>query len=115
MDKISVEVGDKSFEAILADSFFRKFWGLSLKTSGKMLFVFKLQSRPAIDMMLVQEPLHLYFLDEGKNVVDVTLAKPWTLDPRTWKIYRPAQEAKFLLESFEDLGLEEGDQVDFDL
>ena len=82
MGKISVEIGEESFEATLADSFLRKFWGLSLKTSGKMLFVFNLQSRPAIDMMLVQEPLNLYFLDEEKEVVDVQHAEPWTLDPR---------------------------------
>ena len=115
MEKISVSGGGRVFEAALADSFFSKFWGLSMKTSGKMLFVFKLQSKPTIDMMLVQKPLHLYFLDEKKNIVDVKFAEPWTLNPWTWRLYRPEKDAKFLLESFEDLGLEEGDELEFDL
>ena len=48
-------------------------------------------------------------------MVDVQHAETWTLDPRTWKVYRPSGDVKFLLESFEDLELEKGDLVDFDL
>jgi uncharacterized membrane protein (UPF0127 family) len=104
-----------SVEAELADSLLKKSWGLSRRTEGKMLFVFMKPGRPAIDMMLVSEPLNLYFLDEEKQVVDVCRAEPWTLNPRSWRLYRPKKDSKYLLESFEDLGLEEGDSVDFSL
>lgn len=80
-----------------------------------MLFVFGFEDRPPIDMMLVQRPLHLYFLDNEKKVVEVQYAEPWSLDPRSWKIYRPSTDSSFLLESFEDLELEEGDKINFQL
>jgi uncharacterized membrane protein (UPF0127 family) len=113
--KISVETEEQEFEAELADTLLKKSWGLSMRRKGKMLFVFYSPGRPPIDMMLVQEPLNLYFLDSEGEIVDVQDAVPWGLDPRTWRIYHPSEDAKFLLESFEDLGLEEGDRVEFDL
>lgn len=105
----------KNAEAELADSLLKKSWGLSRRKEGKMLFLFIKPGRPAIDMMLVSEPLNLYFLDSDKKIVDVCSAEPWTLDPRSWRLYRPKQDSKYLLESFEDLGLEEGDTVEFSL
>jgi uncharacterized membrane protein (UPF0127 family) len=115
MREVSIDAPERSFEAEVADSLLKKSWGLSMRKSGKMLFVFGLESRPPIDMMLVQEPLNLYFLDSEKKVQESIEAEPWTLDPRTWKVYRPEEEASYLLESFEELGLEEGDQLDFEL
>jgi uncharacterized membrane protein (UPF0127 family) len=115
MTEISVETGGKKFEAELANTLLKKSWGLSMRKKGKMLFVFSRPGRPPIDMMLVQEPLHLYFLDREKKVVDVKHAEPWTLNPRTWRVYRPSRDAKYLLETFEELDLEKGDQVDFQL
>ena len=112
---LQVEVFDEKYDVELADSILKKSWGLSRRSSGKMLFVFLRSGRPAIDMMLVPEPLHLYFLNKEKEVVDVQYAEPWTFDPRTWGIYRPEQDSKFLMESFEDLGLEEGDRIKFSL
>lgn len=115
MKEITIQAGGKSFEAELADSMLKKSWGLSMRKKGKMLFVFSSPGKPPIDMMLVQKPLNLYFLDSNRKVVHARKAEPWTLDPRTWKIYRPGEEISYLLESFEDLGLEEGDEVEFDL
>lgn len=114
-EKIEVEASGNVFEADLADDILRKSWGLSMRTEGKMLFVFERPGRPPIDMMLVQRPLHLYFLGSDKKVVDVQYAEPWTFDPRTWSIYRPEVDAKYLLESFERLDIEEGEEISFDL
>ena len=113
--EINLESSEKILQAEVADSLLKKSWGLSMRKEGKMLFVFGFEERPPIDMMLVQRPLNLYFIDEEKNVVDVQKAEPWSFDPRTWKIYRSSKASKYLLESFEDLGLEEGDSVDFDV
>jgi uncharacterized membrane protein (UPF0127 family) len=115
MREVSIDAPERSFEAEVADSLLRKSWGLSMRKSGKMLFVFGLESRPPIDMMLVQEPLNLYFLDSEKRIQEKMRAEPWSLDPRTWKVYRPEEEASFLLESFEDLNLEEGDELEFSI
>jgi len=107
--------GSRKITAEIADTLLKKSWGLSRRSEGKMLFVFIKPGRPAIDMMLVLESLNLYFLDSDKQVVDTYLAEPWTLNPRTWRLYRPNKDSKYLLESFEDLDLEEGDSVDFSL
>lgn len=114
-NEINIEVSGKIFKVELAVSLLKKSWGLSMRKNGKMLFNFSSPGRPPIDMMLVQRPLNLYFLDEEKKVVDVQYAEPWTFDPRTWKIYRPSEASKYLLESFEDLELEEGHEIDFQL
>ncbi|WP_414837895.1 DUF192 domain-containing protein [Candidatus Nanosalina sp. VS9-1] len=114
-EEIEIEASREVFEAELADSLLKKSWGLSMRKEGKMLFVFGFEERPPIDMMLVQRPLNLYFLDDEKKVVDVQYAEPWSFDPRTWRIYRPSVDSSFLLESFEDLELEEGDQLRFDV
>lgn len=114
-EAVEVEIGGEVFEAEVADSLLEKSWGLSRRSEGRMLFVFARSRRPAIDMMLVPEALHLYFLDGEKKVVDVQYAEPWTLDPRTWRLYRPEQDSRYLLESFDDLGIEEGDRLEFDL
>lgn len=112
---LRIKIRDQHFNVELADSLLEKSWGLSRRSEGKMLFVFARPRRPAIDMMLVPEPLHLYFLDEEKKVVDIQRAEPWTLNPRTWRLYRPKQDSKYLLESFDDLGIEEGESLEFDL
>lgn len=78
-----------------------------------MLFEFSRSTNAGIDMMLVSRPLHLYFMDSEKKVFDVQFAEPWGFDPRSWRLYSPGRPYRFLLESFEDLGLEEGDVLDF--
>ena len=113
MEKTTVTAGEKKFTAEVADSILRKAWGLSMRTEGKMLFKFRRSSRPRIDMMLVQKPLNLYFLSEEKEVIDVQKADPWTPNPRTWKTYRPSKPAKYLIESFQEIGLKEGEKVSF--
>lgn len=115
VDTVEVQLEGKKFEAELADTLLKRSWGLSRRSQGKMLFVFLRSGRPGIDMMLVPEPLYLYFLDGEKEVVDVQRAEPWNLDPRTWKVYRPEKDSKYLLESFEELDIEKGDELGFDL
>ncbi|NMJ92666.1 hypothetical protein GLT81_00210 [Nanohaloarchaea archaeon] len=115
MTKLNVRFDGGKVEAEVADSLLKKSWGLSRRSEGKMLFVFSGESRPAIDMMLVSQPLHLYFLDADRVVADSYRAEPWGVDPRTWRLYRPCVDSKFLLESFEDLDLREGDKLSFDL
>ncbi|MFB6209335.1 MAG: DUF192 domain-containing protein [Candidatus Nanohaloarchaea archaeon] len=113
-----VEIVDdrgEKFEAELADSFLSRAKGLSFRSSGKMLFAFPGNTRSSIDMMFLSKPLHLYFMDSEKKVIDVKRAEPWSLDPWSWKLYSPEQSYRYLLESFEELDIEEGDALSFDI
>lgn len=100
-------------EVEVAENMISRARGLSLRSEGKMLFKFPRPTRAKIDMMLLSRPLHLYFMDEDKEVIEVQKAEPWSWNPRTWKLYSPGSPYSYLLESFEDLGLQEGDEIDF--
>ena len=105
--KIDIDTGEDVFEAELADSFLKKFVGMRFRRDGKMLFSF-VERKPFIDMFFVPENLQLIFIDGDKKVSEVIDAKPW-------RIYRPSKPAKYLLESFETLDLEKGDEIDFQI
>jgi len=115
MDTIEVKVGGKVFEADLADSFLSRARGLSFSSESKMLFSFSGSTRARIDMMFLSSPLYLYFMTPDKKVIEVQKAEPWSWNPRTWSLYYPGQKYSYLLESFEDLGIEEGDRIEFQI
>lgn len=114
MEKIEIDTGGEKVEAEVADTLLSKSKGLSFRSEGKMLFVFSL-GKPLIDMMFLSKPLFLYFLDGEKRVVDVQRAEPWGWNPKTWRLYRPEKKSKYLLESFENLELEEGETLEFEI
>ncbi|MFB6214188.1 MAG: DUF192 domain-containing protein [Candidatus Nanohaloarchaea archaeon] len=113
--KIELYLKGEVFEAELADNFLSRARGMSFRTEGKMLFRFPRESKPYIDMMFLSVPLQLVFLDAGKEVVEVQRAEPWSFDPRTWKLYRPSQPARYLLESTELLDVEVGESLEFEI
>lgn len=115
MDLIEIDLGDRKIEAEVADSFFSRFKGLSFRSEGKMLFSFSRDTNASIDMMLLSKPLHLYFMNSEKEVIEVQKAEPWSFNPLTWKLYSPGQSYRYLLESFEALDVERGDRLDFSL
>lgn len=108
-----ITVNGEAFEAEVADDFFTRAKGLSFRSEGKMLFKFSRDTTASIDMMLVSRPLHLYFMDSSGEVIDVQEARPWSFDPRAWKVYSPDRPYRFLLESFEELEVSEGDVMEF--
>lgn len=112
---IRIQLEDKTIEAELADRFLSRARGLSFRSEGKMLFAFDRDTRARIDMMLLSKPLHLYFLNSRKEVISAQKAEPWTLKPSSWKLYSPGQPYRYLLESFKDLDIEEGDKIGFEL
>lgn len=113
--EVEIETGDQSFAAELASNVLSRAIGLSFRTKGKMLFAFSRDSKAFIDMMLVSKPLHLYFLNSQKEVIDVQKARPWGIDPWSWKLYRPSSSYRYLLESFEKLDIEEGETLEFEI
>lgn len=113
MDRIEIQAGEEKFEVELADGLLSRAKGLSFRSSGKMLFKFGYDTNASIDMMFLSEPLYLYFLNAEKEVIEVQKAKPWSWNPKTWKLYYPEDSYRYLLESFEPLGVEEGDNLVF--
>lgn len=110
--KAEITFKDKEYRLEVAENFLQKSWGLSLRKEGKMLFKFSKPTGTKVDMMLLSKPLYLYFLNQEKEVIEAQKAEPWTWDPRTWKLYKPDKKYTYLLESFEELNLKEGDSID---
>lgn len=108
-----IETKEDRYKVEVADSLLKRAWGLSLSDKGKMLFVFPGSTNAKIDMMMLSDPLWLYFLNEQKQVISVQKAMPWGLDPRTWRLYSPDENYSYLIESFDKLDLEKEDEIDW--
>lgn len=109
-----ITTAKREFTVEVADTFLKRSWGLSFRTEGKMLFKFSSDTKANIDMMLLSEPLWLYFLNAEKEVIDIQKAEPWSIDPRTWRLYSPERPYRYLIESFEELNVEEGEKIRID-
>lgn len=111
---MEVELSDREIEVEVANTALKRGLGLSLRSKGKMLFVFPSDTRAPIDMMLMRKSLHLYFMDSSGEVIHVKKAEPWYRLPEKF-FHRPEEKYRYLLESFEDLEIREGDRPDFKL
>ncbi|MEF8880296.1 MAG: DUF192 domain-containing protein [Candidatus Nanohaloarchaea archaeon] len=111
---MNIDIDGNEIDVEVADTVISRARGLALRRKGKMLFKFSRSTRAKIDMMLLSDPLYLYFMDAEKEIIKVQRAEPWSWDPRTWSLYSPERPYRYLLESFEDLGLEEGDSISFE-
>ena len=109
---MKVKINNREIETEVADSVLKRAIGLSLRKRGKMLFKFPNDVRAPIDMMLMRRKLFLYFMNSEKEVIYTEEAKPWYKLPRKL-LHRPEQKYRYLLESFEELDLEEGDKIEF--
>lgn len=69
-----------------------------------MLFELDKEDRRVVDSMLMLKPVRLYFLDKNGKMVETGFLKPW-------QTYTPEKRFKYLLESFQDLSLETGDEI----
>ncbi|MFB6115750.1 MAG: DUF192 domain-containing protein [Candidatus Nanohalobium sp.] len=113
MKEQKLQVNGRELTVEVADTLYTRAKGLSFRGEGKMLFKFESDTAARIDMMLLSKPLYLYFMDGSGEVIDVQKAEPWSFDPRTWKTYSPGRPYRFLLESFEELDVSEGDVFEF--
>ncbi|MFB6199393.1 MAG: DUF192 domain-containing protein [Candidatus Nanohaloarchaea archaeon] len=110
---IRIETPSGGIEAEKAESFLEKWRGLRFRRKGKMLFKFPREVNYSVDMMFVPEKLYLYFLNTEKEVIKTVEAQPLSLNPETWQLHSPQQSYRYLLESFQDLELEQGDRLSF--
>lgn len=100
MNSIKVKIGNTMIEAEVADGFFKKAKGLMFRDSldpGKgMLFVFDKEAKHAIWMLGMRFPIDIIWIGREMCVVDFAEnAKP-SLLPH--KIYKPRDEARYVLE-----------------
>lgn len=109
---MKIKLPDNEISVRVADSVSKRAFGLSFRKEGKMLFKFSRDTRAPIDMMLMRDSLYLYFMNSEKEVIHVEKAYPWYSLPEKF-LHRPEDKYRYLLESFESLNLEEGDQVRF--
>ena len=112
--KAEIKFKDAKLQLEIAETFLQRAWGLSLREKGKMLFKFSKPTKTRVDMMLLSRPLYLYFLNREREVIEVQKAEPWSWNPKTWKLYSPDKKYNYLLESFEELNLKEGDSIEIE-
>lgn len=110
--KIKIKSQELNVES--AENFLERARGLSLREEGKMLFKFPRPTKAKIDMALLSKPLYLYFFNSDRELIHMEKAEPWSWNPRTWNLYSPDQKYQYLLESFENLELQEGDKLEIE-
>lgn len=105
----------------VADMPWRRALGLMFrKKPSRLLIVFDREARHAIWMLFMRFPIDLIFLDSERRVVTIYEdIKPLSLDPRTWKIYRPRRKAKYAFETeagwVKQASIATGDSLQFPL
>lgn len=85
--------------------------GLRFRSEGSMIF--DVRGGELVDMALVRGDLHLYFISDGSLIQKIE-ASHWGLNPLNWELYRVPSDAEYMLESFEELDMEEGDEVNLE-
>lgn len=117
-----MRVADRDADTVIPDvdrkdGILQKILGLRLKDHGRALFTFRQPTKAGIDMFLVPRPLEIAFIDEDMQIAEIHGAHPVTLDPDTWRTYRPEKPAKYVLEvekgMLAEKGVEQGNRVAF--
>ncbi len=108
---MKVWIGKKKIEVEVADNFLKRLIGLSFSKKKNMLFIMPYDSKWSFWMFLVRYPIKIIFIDSKKRVVDVKLAVPITLNPKTWKIYRPKVPCRYVLETSLNISVKIGEYI----
>lgn len=111
--KITNVTKKKSFEAELADDIFSQSRGLSFsKRKRNMLFRFKYPNRPGFWMFGMVYDIFIAFIDDRGRVFQQFRADKMTLNPKTWRIYKPKMACKYVLETPKKI-VDVGDKLKF--
>lgn len=113
MKRKKISISDHKFEVELAERVWERAWGLSFRDEGKMLFAFPRDITGGFHMATLSIPLQMTFIDSDKKVIEVKRAEPWTWHPKTWKIYKPEEKFRYVLETSEFYKIERGDRLKF--
>ena len=92
------------FNAELADNMFLQAKGLSFSSRKRnMLFRFKSPIKWGFWMFGMCHDIWIAFIDEGHRVFQLERARKMTLNPATWRVYKPTKACKYVLETTEKL------------
>lgn len=106
----------------MADSIGKKTKGLMFrKTLGRdsgFLMNFKRDGKHEIWMPFMRFPIDIVFIDREKRIVDIRHSvRPMGKNPETWRVYRPKEKCRYVLEVNAGLakktGMEIGDVLEF--
>lgn len=103
-----------SVECDVAKSIWKQGVGLSFSRKRRnMLFLFPFARKWEFWMLSMHYSIKIVFIDKNKKVIDVQKAVPLSLNTKTWKIYRPKERCKFVLELGKDINrkFETGDML----
>lgn len=89
--------------AEIAKGFWKKTIGLmfrnNMENSQGFMMEFEQEDFYGIWMFCMRFPIDLVFIDPEKRVVDFfENVKPFGINPKTWKVYKPGKPAKWVLE-----------------
>lgn len=106
----------------IADSVGKKTKGLmfrkELSKDSGFLMVFRNERKHEIWMFGMRFPIDIVFIDKDKRIVDIKHSvKPMGKNPKTWRIYRPKEPCRYVLEVnsglIEKTKTEVGDVLEF--
>lgn len=100
------------FEVSVADNFISQTKGLSFSEKKNILFKFPMSYYWSFWMFGVPYNIDIAFIDESKRVFQIEKAVPLTLNPRSWRAYKPKKPCKFVLETTQNI-VHIGDKLDF--
>ncbi|MFB6076677.1 MAG: DUF192 domain-containing protein [Candidatus Nanohaloarchaea archaeon] len=90
------------------ESVWEKFVGLRFRSEGRAFFRFDRDVYAPFDMMFVRTPLDIAFLDDEMQVMEIHGAYPLTPDPYTWRLYRPDDPYRYVLETEQGMLVDHG-------
>ena len=103
---------------ILCESFIDRCRGLmfrKISESDSCILINSNESvfESSIHMMFVPQDLEVVWADEDLRVVDVKKCKKGSLNPLTWRTYKPRKAAKYVIELLNAKGTLKGDRLQF--
>lgn len=111
--KITNFTKGKKFEVELADTIQKQAVGLSFSSRKRnMLFRFKLPIKLGFWMFGMRYDIWISFLDDKGMVFGQFKAVKMTLNPATWRVYKPTKACKYVLETTDKL-VDVGDVLKF--
>lgn len=101
------------FNAELADNIFLQAKGLSFSSRKRnMLFRFKLLNRWTFWMFGMSYDIWIAFIDDKHRVFQLEKGIKMTLNPATWRVYKPSKACRYVLETTDKI-VNLGDRLKF--
>ena len=101
------ELNLKNKDIRFFNSFFEKSIGVMFMKKNDKIFIFKQKKSRNIIHTFFCEPLYIYFFDEDFKLIEKTYLK-------SFRLYITRKPFVYMVESFEDLNLKEGDKIILD-